>query len=63
MIQLKKPALLYYIKLFLITKPIITKIEYIDDIVFEHDNFLEFEGPIISIIQSKKTGELLVSYP
>ena len=38
-----------------------TKIEYIDDIVFEHDNFLEFEGPITSIIQSKKTGEILVS--
>ena len=38
-----------------------TKIEYIDDIVFEHDNFLEFEGPITSIIQSEKTGEILVS--
>jgi hypothetical protein len=38
-----------------------TKIEYIDDIVFENDNFLGFEGPITSMIQSKKTGEILVS--
>ena len=38
-----------------------TKIEYMDDIIFEHANFLEFEGPIISMIQSRKTGEILVS--
>ena len=38
-----------------------TKIEYIDDISFEHDNFLGFEGPITSLIQSRKTGEILVS--
>ena len=38
-----------------------TKIEYIDDISFEHDNFLGFEGPITSLVQSRKTGEILVS--
>ena len=38
-----------------------TRIEYIDDIIFKNENFLGFEGPITSLIQSKKTGEILVS--
>ena len=38
-----------------------SKIEYIDDIIFENDNFHGFEGPITSLIQSRKTGEILAS--
>ena len=39
-----------------------TKIEYIQDIVFEENqNFEEFEGPISCIYQSKITGHIMVT--
>jgi hypothetical protein len=60
--QDKRDGAIRLYKIFNYDKINLTEIKYLQDIVFENDeNFVEFEGPINSMIQSNTSGLILAT--